>query len=379
MLKSPKELEEMEEDSEDIYKKGTIERYAERPAMLENMCLADFEAWYEYRGTKKEKKSTKKTEDGEQKKEQTLKPNEIKTKDGVLTRRRGPKVLRFCNFNKFTQTSDFFRERVMLFKPWRDEESEVENADCKRICSENSELIDQNCKKYIKLAEDINEIAKQIEEKRNAEALDTVDPNGETDQVINVFGYDDNTIRPDLNLELNDCASTNKADEATKRYKMPDQLGSEEYFKLCDSLNTKQRDYLMHIIDKFKSNSLPVYDFISGGAGVGKSQLIKSIYQSLLRLFRGRAGPVEDTPEILIVSYTGKAAHNVGGITAHSAFSLTIGQSASSFKPLSEKTLQALYNRLCKLKLVIIDEISMLGERTLNQINCRLNQVCMNH
>lgn len=375
MLKPPKELATLDEDSDDIYQKGVIDRYAKRPAVLEECCLADFAAWYEFKGKQKKKKPS----EAQEVSEESMLPKELKIESGWLEKRDGPKIIRFCNFNRFTQTSDFFRERVMLFWPWRVEESEVENADCKRICSENSEVIDRNSKKYIKLTEDINEIVKQIEERRNAEELDIVDPNDETDQLINAFGYDDNIIRPDLNLELNDCTKTNTADEVTKRYKMPDQLDQDEYFKLCDSLNTKQRDYLMHIINKFKSNSLPVYDFISGGAGVGKSQLIKAIYQSLLRVFRGKAGPVEEKPKILIVSYTGKAAHNVGGITAHSAFSLTIGQGAASFKNLGEKTVQALYNKLSELQTIIIDEISMLGERTLHQIDCRLNQVCLNH
>lgn len=350
----------LDENSMDIYQTGVIERYVVRPQFLENLCLADFVSWYTFNGT------------GEMHGQDTEK--KFKTKGGVFTKRREQKVLRFCNFNRLTQTADFFRERVMLFYPWRNEESEVENANCELICTEHNQLIDQNCKKYIKLSEDISEIIKELETRRIAEGLETIDEHEEADQMINVYDYDDNVFRPDINLELNDCV-TNKAGE-TSRYKMPDQMEIEAFLELCNSLNTKQRDYLMHIINQFKSNSLPLYDFISGSAGVGKSILIKAIYQSLLRVLRSGAGPVEeDSPEILIVAYTGKASHNVEGVTAHSAFSLSIGQSINDLKDLGPETLNSLRKRLINVKLIIIDEISMLGIRTFSQISRRLCQV----
>lgn len=358
MLKSPKDLQNLDEDSTDIYQKGAIDRYASRPHILKDLCLADFIAWYTFNG--KGEMDGADTED------------KCRTDGGVLKKRREQKVLRFCNFNRFTHTADFFRERVMLFYPWRNEESEVENANCETICAEHSDLIDNNSKKYIKLSEDISDIIKELEARRIAEELDTIDEE-EGDQMINVYDYDDNVIYPDLNIDLNDC--TTKAAGENKRYKMPDQLDVEAYLDLCNSLNEKQRDYLMHIINQFKSNSLPVYHFISGGAGVGKSKLIQAVYQSLLRVFRSTTGPVEDCPEVLIVAYTGKAAHNVGGVTAHSAFSLTIGQSINDMKDLGPEALNTLRNRLRKCRLFIVDEISMLGIRTFSQINRRLCQI----
>lgn len=361
MLKSPKDLMNLDENSLDIYQRGAIDRYSIRPQILENLCLADVEANYTFN-------SAGQMKEGE---EDSLR--KCKIDGGVLTKRREPKILRFCNFNRYTHTADFFRERIMLFYPWRNEETEVENANCEEICKEHIELIDTNCKKYIKLSEDLNEIMKDLEARKNAEDQESIEDE-EGDQMINVYDYDDNVIRPDLNIDLNDCTTT--AGTETNRYKMPDQLDIKAYLDLCNSLNEKQRDYLMHIISLAKSNFLPVYHFISGGAGVGKSKLIQAIYQTLLRIFRVKTGTVDENPEVLIVAYTGKAAHNVGGVTAHSALSLTIGQSIDAMKDLGPETLNHLRNRLRNCKFLIIDEISMLGIRTLSHINRRLCQVC---
>jgi plasmid maintenance system killer protein len=46
MLKSPTQLEKVEEDSENIYQTSLIDRYAARPDSLEDMSLAEFAANY---------------------------------------------------------------------------------------------------------------------------------------------------------------------------------------------------------------------------------------------------------------------------------------------------------------------------------------------
>ena len=47
-------------------------------------------------------------------------------------------------------------------------------------------------------------------------------------------------------------------------------------------LNTLQRRYLLNVLNKFKKNQLPIFDFISGGA---EYRFIDDIYQILMRKF----------------------------------------------------------------------------------------------
>jgi DNA replication protein DnaC len=293
---------------------------------------------------------------------------------GTLHRRNKLKVIRFCRFDLHKDPANFYRERVMLFVPWRDEKNEVELADCTSIFCEWRELIENNSRKFIRIDLDLNEVYDQLEQQRNI-AEDNEEPGQNNveveDEDVNVYDYDDNVIMPDISLELGEqnCSSIE-----TKKYTVPDQLCDKKFYELCDSLNEKQRDYLMHLLNEFKTTDKEIYHFISGGAGVGKSCLIKAIYQALMRFFRSTPGPVEN-PEVLIVSYTGKAAHNVGGMTAHAAFSLTIAQNGETMKNLGHESLNTIRVKTSKLKLVIIDEISMMGVRTFTQIHRRLSQI----
>ena len=46
MLKSQKLIERLPDESTDVETKGIIQRYAERPGQLEDLCLADFSSWF---------------------------------------------------------------------------------------------------------------------------------------------------------------------------------------------------------------------------------------------------------------------------------------------------------------------------------------------
>ena len=57
LLKPLKDINEMEDDSQDVYTKGLIDRYAKRARNLEHLSLADWVAWYDLRGKPKNKKT----------------------------------------------------------------------------------------------------------------------------------------------------------------------------------------------------------------------------------------------------------------------------------------------------------------------------------
>ena len=65
----------------------------------------------------------------------------------------------------------------------------------------------------------------------------------------------------------------------------------------------------------------PVYKFVSGGAGAGKSHLIKSLYQTALKTFR--YGPFNpELPNVLKIAPTGVAAINIIGLVINSALAI---------------------------------------------------------
>ena len=109
---------------------------------------------------------------------------------------------------------------------------------------------------------------------------------------------------------------------------------------------------------------------MTGGAGTGKSHLIKHIHYEFDKILTAqKENP--DSPIVLLVAYTGTAAYNIGGQTIHSA----LGINKSMGKSLVEEQANTLRCKLQNLQLLIIDEVSMVSTPMLNLIHSRLQQI----
>lgn len=53
MAKSQEEIEALDDDSTDIFMSNIIERYSDRPNVVDKLCLAEFAAYY-YKDYKKD-------------------------------------------------------------------------------------------------------------------------------------------------------------------------------------------------------------------------------------------------------------------------------------------------------------------------------------
>ena len=106
-----------------------------------------------------------------------------------------------------------------------------------------------------------------------------------------------------------------------------------------------------------------------GGGGSGKSHLIRTIYHTAVNTFKCTAmNP--SLPTVLLMAPTGVAAINISGTTVNTALSIPINVGLN-LTPLSDqKTLLRL--SLNELKLLIIDEISMVSNNKLLHIHQRL-------
>ncbi|RWS18179.1 ATP-dependent DNA helicase PIF1-like protein [Leptotrombidium deliense] len=140
------------------------------------------------------------------------------------------------------------------------------------------------------------------------------------------------------------------------------------------SLNIKQRQYVNHIFDSITNSKCQVLEFVTGGAGVGKSHLIKAIFQSITRHFMKDIGVDLDCIAVLLCAPTGKAAFNINGVTIHSAFQLPVNQ-YNGKTALSADISNTMLNKLMNLKLIIIDEISMVGAKMFSLVDSRLKQI----
>ncbi len=88
----------------------------------------------------------------------------------------------------------------------------------------------------------------------------------------------------------------------------------------------------MHII---KRSDKPFYAFLSGSGDVGKSHLIKSIYQAALKYYNAKTGEDFRRAHILLLARSNrKAAYLIKGNTIHSALTIPASQSLKNYKPL---------------------------------------------
>lgn len=112
--------------------------------------------------------------------------------------------------------------------------------------------------------------------------------------------------------------------------------------------------------------------FITGGAGKGKSQLIKAINFEASRLF-AETLLSPDALSVLLTAFTGTASFNIGGCRIHSVFSLP-KFSPTPYEPLKEQALSERV-KLADLQILVFDEVSMVYKRLLYYIPKRLLQI----
>ena len=81
-----------------------------------------------------------------------------------------------------------------------------------------------------------------------------------------------------------------------------------------------------------------------------------------------------------MTAFTEKAATGINGITLHSAFHLPVksGLKSHEYKKPSDETLHMLRNKYQYLKVLIIDEISMIGRETFGHLDLVLKAIMQN-
>ncbi|KAL9970346.1 hypothetical protein ACROYT_G022703 [Oculina patagonica] len=144
LLKSIDDIQHLEDESEDIESGGLIKRYTKRPSCLENVTLADWAAWYDnnMKSNLKNLQSCNNTdvdglpleifdhdnnEDDEVSTDITCAASsDLKTKNQKQPQKRSKaRVIRSVWFNKESNPEKHYRELLMLFTAWRDENTDL--------------------------------------------------------------------------------------------------------------------------------------------------------------------------------------------------------------------------------------------------------------
>ncbi|CAB3979620.1 ATP-dependent DNA helicase PIF1 [Paramuricea clavata] len=238
----------------------------------------------------------------------------------------------------------------MLFTPWRNEQTDLikNSSSFQEHYIARHDEINEQMRQYEVCSEDLNEIQHSLQQ-HDDDLYDTIAPvTQDTER------QDENEGNTDTHPDLNES------------YDLSEDLGIPSTLPRNEPL----------ILNEMQDADKPFYAFLSGSGGVGKSHLIKSIYQAALKYYNTQAGEDFRRAHVLLLAPTGKAAYLIKGNTIHSALAVPASQSLKNYKPLDSGRLNTLRCELGALKLILLDEISMVGNSMFTiQLNNRLNDL----
>ncbi|XP_077978182.1 uncharacterized protein LOC144433703 [Glandiceps talaboti] len=412
MLKSMTELEQMDDDSESVYISSILDKYAARPRSLENICLAEFTSMYTFQ--KKLRDATDDlfdnidenidtvTYDFPEHEHTTQKTTNIKYKLlnglGWIYKRQKPVVLRYYYVSKQRDSEKYYHRLLILYLPWRNESELKLNDSYEANFIEKQSSLQKIIKKFEPCIDEVQDAWENAPDANelSEEMWDAVAP-PQVEQSRDIEIHDDNNyhlIDPsNLEPEQISCEPFNFITTTTNKCSVTLQaklLTDIEYYKSMRSLNTEQRrihDFIFVWCSDYRIANIlgnqppdPFYVFLTGGGGVRKSHTVHTIFQSAIRHLRMQ-GDNPDTPTIILTASTGKAAVNIGGSTLHSAFHLPVRQNGESneYKKPAAQMLNSLRAKYACLKIIVIDEISMVGGQTLSNLNLTLQDIFENN
>ncbi len=116
---------------------------------------------------------------------------------------------------------------------------------------------------------------------------------------------------------------------------------------------------------------------LSGGAGTGKTMVTKCLNQALIKHLCCAEGENPDDIRVTMCAPTGKASFLLGrsAMTIHSAFKINPNKSLTSQDVLAPAAITTLRHKFRNLQVLILDEISMVGNQLFRLINLRLQQI----
>merc|ERR1739838_378698 len=379
LLKPKSEIEEMKDDDEDITVQNGVDRYAERPPVLEKNCLAEFMAYYNGMGGTPFIHCKKTNDEGflpEQEKEQVdddKLPEEKKT-DTIngLKKRIKPKIIRYVNYDVEVEPENHYRELLMLFHPYRDLENL--NGDCasyKERYFEVKDDVDAQRDIYTKYREQfdrlLNEDTTPNEDEEENEVMNNLAPSS-----IQQVG-DNLILQKEAELRL----PTSKPAPKTKKvqvYHHDDEWSEQQFHAEAAKLNKKQFQFVLFFLHMLKNGSKnQLHWFLSGGAGVGKTTAINVLYEAVRRYYNSLPNQDHSKMKIVKCAFTGKASHQIRGYTIHRLFKLCFATKTEDH--LSAEKLARLKELLGDLEVLIIDEISMVNGEMFTVIDERLRAI----
>ena len=364
-----------------------------RPDALKNMCFAEFVACYKYSSkqqTVQDDDVCDMRDEQEAKEETHIEDNNLKSFPlqkgmGNMVPRKTVAIVRSHQWSRQKAPEQYYHAMLLLYLPWK---HEVEDLRCKtyeECYNSKIETIRENQRRFEKHVEEVTEAIQDLEEfGPSEESWNTLAPQTEQSRT------EENEEGAELEKSVLNMYDTRKVSNSSRDLGLPfheyefltENMSSRDWYDLIMSLNSKQSEVHQFIVEWCTKMTLshlqpkpnPFHIFLTGGAGVGKSHLVRTIVQTITRLLSCNNQTGEN--HVLVCAPTGAAAYNISGHTLHSAFLLPLHvRKSDDYIALSGEKLSALKEAIGSVKVLIIDEISMVGTDMLLLVHRRLCDV----
>ena len=385
--------------NDNVWMTSIMDRFLARPMTAEfnDMCAAKFASAYRVVSASSTSQDNSSDDENNVQSKISKKISLLKNM-GTIVKRCNEAVIRYPNFSKIKNPEKCVSNSLRLFLPHRkknflppeyatyEQYYETGNINLNSGQYLVKAIVQRNMSQFQKFNDEIDEAWALVKELPPLEdGWASVAPNSEQQRIDDINEQEIVSNADPISAEDIPEMYAHKSEETKftdgkpiRAEPDPKAITDEIILEMNRSLNTEQMQLFNHIkkwcLSKLRNECPEPFDiFLTGGAGSGKSRVIKSVYHMANKLFLPTRETAHDK-SVLKVAYTGQAAINIGGQTIHSAFNLKRNMN-KSYKPLPENELTTLRSKLENVKLLIIDEISMVNKTILSYISGRLNQI----
>ena len=399
-------LQNMDPKSEEIKQENIIDKYSFRPNILKNMCLADFVALTEITYSYNNEIVSEDNMSVDENSSDEENPNTLPTTSDtthlrnlfpikltpykILKLCKQRKVIRFVNYKYKIDPENYCREKLLLYVPWQHDELKILQTHKTYIDAYNhfQKQIHEKMKIYEPAAEIIQHALLEYEEHPDKfiptshatieDNINNIPP--EFDIIDDKYSFLIPSEHTNNTYDLKEDLKIPKHNYIDSVQTKPNILDNTEFLQLINSFNTKQYKFFLYIMQQQMHNeNSQTLVCLHGGAGTGKSYVLKGIYQGLNRLLNQKPGQQTNDLTTLLIAPTGKAAHNIKGHTIHSAFHVPANQPLHNYTKMTWDNLNTYRSKYLNLKWIICDEISMVSNYMLRFIHLRLQEIMANN
>ena len=342
-LKDHKMLQEIAKenpDTENIFEDNLIDTYyPQRPINLEALCLYDFVANYDWYG---------KDDSGNRKYKK-------------LTKSRLPNNKLFDPEKEY-EREDYYYSLILLFVPFRDESNLLLQDESTEEAFHRLLPANPHCSAYH------DKLQKMLKAQSNILKINEARQADGVEEKVNKED-DDPQLMGEAKTAMKVVVEMNNSDTLTLEDRIT--MLNDDQRRIFNQIKNHLFHQKQHEDNECQCEFKPLRMFVSGVGGTGKSFLIEKTKALVNNIW-----PSNDLT-CAIAAPTGLAAFNVGGVTIHRLFQLPIEHDSkiAGYWSLPKTSQKVMKTSLRNVKIIIIDEVSMVSSLNLAYIHLRLEEL----